>query len=202
VNKLVAVRWLSVVVLGALAVGCGNRPDRGSNAPVACVPSSAVTTPASASVAAAPAATLAAPVSATAKSVTASAGEKPAAKPAKAKASDAPLKVKRLALATSVDRSKRAPVGESASFKVSDIEKLYAFVEVENPDQEESEVFVTFEPEDAGASQGQVALKVGSAARWRTWAFTRNAKRPGKWAAIVRSSDGTVLARTPFEVTL
>lgn len=199
-NKLVAVRWLSVVVLGALAVGCGNRPDRGSNAPVACVPSSGMTTPASASVAAAPAATLAPPpgASATAKSVTASAAEKPA----KAKASDAPLKVKRLALATSVDRSKRAPVGESATFKASDIEKLYAFVEVENPDKEESEVFVTFEPEDAGASQGQVALKVGSAARWRTWAFTRNAKRPGKWAAIVRSSDGTVLARTPFEVTL
>lgn len=204
-NKTLVGRWVSVLVVGALAVGCGHRSDGGGNkpqpvTPAACVPVPADVSkaPATATAAAvAPAAASQAPVAASPK-----AADKPAARQAKASAADAPLKVRRLVVAEGVERGKREPVGAGSSFKVADVDKLYAFVEVENPEKAESEVFVTFEPEDNGASQGQVSLRVGASPRWRTWAFTRGVKKAGSWAAVVRSQDGKVLARTPFEVTL
>lgn len=196
------VRWVSVVVVGALAVGCGSRAERPNGAqaqaPAACVPPPADTLkpPAPPVTAAAPAPTM------SATAVAAAPAPKPATRPAKAKVLDAPLKVKRLVVAEDVERGKREPVGESTAFKAADIDKLYAFVEVENPTTAESEVFVTFEPEGDGASQGQVSLRVGASPRWRTWAYTRGVKKAGNWAAVVRSADGKVLARAPFSVTL
>lgn len=207
--KLVSARWFSLFVLGALSAGC-HRADRGADAqvraPVACVSSSPEAAAAPASAAPAVAATPGAVASSTAAAPAAKPAEKAASakaseKPAKA-AADVPLKVKRLVVAEGIERSKREPVNAKASFNATSSDKIYAFVEVENPTKSESEVFVTFEPQGAGASQGQVSLHVGSSARWRTWAFTRGAKKAGSWAAVVRSTDGTVLARTPFEVTL
>jgi hypothetical protein len=204
VNKIQVARWCSVLVLGALAVGCGHRSDNGGNKPQAVTPAGCVPAPAgekvpsSAAAAAAPTQT-AAPAQTAAKSA-----EKPAEKPVKVKVVDvdAPLKVRRLVVAEDVERGKREPVGAGTSFKVTKADRLYAFVEVENPEKAESEVFVTFEPQDNGASQGQVSLRVGASPRWRTWAYTRGVKKAGSWAAVVRSKDGAVLARTPFEVTL
>lgn len=205
-NKTMAARWVSVVVVGALAIGCGNRSNRemgGAQAlsPAACVPP--------------PAATLAPPPASAAAAATSTAAVAAAAKPVEkndkattktaataAKNLDAPLKVRRLVVAEDIERSKREPVGSKAAFKAADTDKIYAFVEVDNPTKSESEVFVTFEPQGDGASQGQVSLRVGAASRWRTWAYTRGAKKAGSWAAVVRSADGTVLAKTPFDVVL
>ena len=209
-------RWFSVIVVGALAVGCGSRGDGRANgsqaqAPAACVPPPADTLkpPSGAAAAAAVSAGATASPVASAPGAKDSKGAQDAkgAKDSKdAKVvkvvTDAPLKVKRLVLADDIARERREPVGEKASFKAAELDKIYAFVEVENPTKSESEVFVTFEPQGDGASQGQVSLRVGASSRWRTWAYTRGVKKAGAWAAVVRSADGKVLAKTPFEVTL
>jgi hypothetical protein len=75
-------------------------------------------------------------------------------------------------------------------------------VEVENPEAEESEITVTFEPPGGGDARGNVTLDVGASRRWRTWAYTRGARSAGAWTAVVRGPGGEELARAPFEVTL
>lgn len=203
-TKIQALRSCSVLVIAALAVGCGHRPDGGGNKPPAITPAACVPVPAEANKAPAPG-VVASPSAPSMTAQVAAASPKAAdkASPVKVKVkADAPLRVRRLVVAEGVERGKREPVGAKASFKAANVDRLYAFVEVENPEKAETEVFVTFEPEDNGASQGQVALQVGASSRWRTWAYTRGVKKAGSWAAVVRSADGTVLARTPFEVTL
>lgn len=112
----------------------------------------------------------------------------------------ADLRVKRLVVAQGVE--KREPIDSAATFKLAEIDRLYAFVEVENGSHEEGEVVVEFEPPGGGAPTGNVRLDVGSSPRWRTWAYTRAARKVGAWTAVVKTTDGEVLARTPFEVTL
>lgn len=205
-NKKLVCGWVSALVVGALAVGCGHRGDSGSNkpqavTPVACAPVAAAAAPTTPVAPVASQNTMAA-TSQGAAAPAPKVAEKPAKKQARSKVADAPLGVRRLVVAEGVERGRREPVGAASSFKLGNVDRLYAFVEVENPARSEAEVFVTFEPADNGASQGQVSLDVGAAPRWRTWAYTRGVKKAGIWAAVVRSSDGTVLARTRFEVTL
>ncbi len=202
------VRFFSVILVGSLALGCGSRTDGRPNgavaqAPAACVPPPADTLKAPQAVVA-PTVTSVSTTAPFAIAPKASKEDKSVASsaPTKAKTLDAPLKIRRLVVSTEIARGKREPVGEKAAFKASELDKVYAFVEVENPTQAESEVFVTFEPAGQGASEGQVTLRVGASPRWRTWAFTRNVKKAGTWNAVVRNADGKVLARTPFEVTL
>lgn len=137
------------------------------------------------------------------------AAPEPDARPARAKRS-APsedraaeiaeqLRVKRLVVARGVEG--REPVEASTSFTADD-ERVYAFVEMHNPAKEPSAVVVSFEPPDGGVATGNVELAVGPSPRWRTWAFTRGAQQEGQWTAVVRTLDGKVLAREPFEVTL
>ncbi|MBZ0121540.1 MAG: DUF2914 domain-containing protein, partial [Sandaracinaceae bacterium] len=62
------------------------------------------------------------------------------------------------------------------------------------------ELQVTFEPE-RGEAVGHVGLRVpASASRWRTWAYSRNVSRPGRWQAVVRDAEGRVIARRAFDV--
>jgi predicted secreted protein len=110
---------------------------------------------------------------------------------------DAPLRIKRLVLARDVEA--REPVAASATFASDEADRIYAFVEVENPERAESEIVVTFEPA-GGEPTGHVRLRVGPSSRWRTWAFTRGARAPGPWEAVVRSANGDVLARAPFAI--
>jgi len=107
------------------------------------------------------------------------------------------LRVKRLVVARGV--KSREPVDPAGSFELDELERIYAFVEVSNPDRADSEIFVTFEPEQ-GAARGHVRLRVGPSPRWRTWAYTRGIRQPGSWWAVVRDGDGEELARTPFEI--
>ncbi|KYF68054.1 DUF2914 domain-containing protein, partial [Sorangium cellulosum] len=112
----------------------------------------------------------------------------------------AELKVKRLVIAEGV--KDREPVAPGTTFRAPETERLYAFVELENRSDVEGEVTVSFVPPDGGAPVGNVTLGVGPSPRWRTWAFTRGARRAGEWTAVVRSETGEELARAPFEVTL
>ena len=113
------------------------------------------------------------------------------------------LLVKRFVVAHAV--KDHEPVDPETTFKVADAGRIYAFVEVENDEKAQGEVFVSFEPTSGATkktARGDVKLTVGTSPRWRTWAFTRTANEVGSWVAVVRNASGEVLARAPFEVTL
>ena len=109
------------------------------------------------------------------------------------------LVVKKLVLATSVEKKSREPQGVASEFKEGEFEKIYAFVELANPG-EESEVIVHFDPPSTRPSKGQVHLAVGTSPRWRTWAFSKGLDEKGEWTAIVTAADGRELARETFVI--
>ncbi len=188
-------RWstaaLVSLVAATLLAGCERRVE-----PTACSPEPRAAVadatpdavPAAAAVAAGPAAV---PV------------DKPAAAPAPSgRAVDATasrLRVKRLVLAEGVDG--REPMGSRSAFRADEMDKVYAFVEVDNPEQLGGAITVSFEPPD-GPEIGNVRLAVGASRRWRTWAFSRAVRETGEWTAIVRDEQGRILAREPFSITL
>ena len=110
---------------------------------------------------------------------------------------NADLYVKRLVIAHGVDE--REPVDPAETFEQGDGERIYAFVEIGNRDRTASEVYVSF-VKDGARDNGGVRLRVGASPRWRTWAYTRLAKDPGTWHAVVKNAKGEELARQKFEV--
>ncbi|MGK3997232.1 DUF2914 domain-containing protein [Sorangium sp. So ce1024] len=196
-------RWMMFLALGTVSLaGCGERHDARPPAPSAAASPAATQCPEPVAAAAAPASAPVAAVTAPAMAVTAPAAPGVAGgKERKEKARGAAeLKVKRLVLAGGV--KDREPVEPGTTFRAPETERLYAFVEIENRSDVEGEVTVSFVPPDGGAPIGNVTLGVGPSPRWRTWAFTRGARRVGEWTAVVRSETGEELARAPFEVTL
>ncbi len=109
---------------------------------------------------------------------------------------DAPLKVKRLVVAESVE--KREPVSAGVSFG-DDTPRIYAFVEIGNPERAESEIAVSITPRGE-KERGRVTLNIGASPRWRTWSFTRLAKEPGTYDVVVYDAKGDEIGRTSFEV--
>ena len=107
-----------------------------------------------------------------------------------------PLGVKRLVLAHGIDA--REPQEPSSTFKAND-DRVYAFVEVQNPSKTEGTIHVVFEP-PTGPALAEIPLKVGESARFRTWAFTRKAHAPGEWAVVVRDDHGKLLGKQTFVV--
>ena len=96
----------------------------------------------------------------------------------------------------------KEPEGAATLFRQSEIEKLYAYLEIENDGADREKVTVSFEPPDGRAARGNVTLDVGSSKRWRTWAFTKQATQVGSWTAVVKDEEGHTLARQPFEIAL
>jgi hypothetical protein len=107
------------------------------------------------------------------------------------------LTIQRLVTAPEVER--REPLGPSSVFGPHD-ERVYAFVEVSNESEEDKTLQVHFiGPE--GQVSGGIELRIpASTPRWRTWAYTRNATKPGLWRVEIRSNDGTLVGALPFEV--
>lgn len=144
------------------------------------------------------------PSTSTAAQADASAGKSASADALTTRAHVAPkaqatkLEVKRLVLARGVE--KREPLEPDTVFNAKE-SRVWAFVELENPERAPGEVFVSFEP-PKGKTEGAIALAVGEGARWRTWAFTRQAHDSGEWHAVVRDAKGRELARQAFEVRL
>jgi hypothetical protein len=106
------------------------------------------------------------------------------------------LRVERLVVARGVEA--REPQGADTVF-AADEKRLFAFLEVDNPERAPGDVKVTFVAPD-GEAQPPIELAVGDSPHWRTWAFTRRAHAPGTWKAIVRDERGHVLASTEFDV--
>lgn len=108
------------------------------------------------------------------------------------------LALKRIVLARGVEHHE--PVDPATSFDAK-TQKVFAFVEIENPEKLPGEITVEFEP-PSKKDTGRVSLAVGDSSRWRTWAFTRQAHEAGEWTAIVRDEHGHVIGRQAFDVTL
>jgi hypothetical protein len=104
--------------------------------------------------------------------------------------------VNRLVVARGVEA--REPLGVDTTF-AKDEKRVFAFVEVANPERAPGEVTVEF-LDPAGHVQPPVELTVGDSPRFRTWAFTRRAHTPGEWKALVKDENGHVLAETAFQV--
>lgn len=107
------------------------------------------------------------------------------------------LTIRRLIATSAID--KREPVFVSSGFDHHD-EKIYAFVEASNESEFEKTLVVHFIGPD-GRVSGGIELRIPpSVPRWRTWAYTRNAKEPGLWHIEIRDPDGALLGALPFEV--
>ncbi|WP_438026991.1 DUF2914 domain-containing protein [Sorangium sp. So ce233] len=191
-------RRMMFLALGTVSLaGCGERHDARPPAPAAAASPAATQCPEPVAAAAAPASPPAATMTAPAPAPSVAGGKERQEEKARGAAE---LKVKRLVIAEGV--KDREPVAPGTTFRAPETERLYAFVELENRSDVEGEVTVSFVPPDGGAPVGNVTLGVGPSPRWRTWAFTRGARRAGEWTAVVRSETGEELARAPFEVTL
>lgn len=107
------------------------------------------------------------------------------------------LSIQRLVTASAVER--REPVAVSSVFGHHD-ERVYAFVDVSNESGEDKALLVHFIGPD-GQVSGGIELRIpADSPRWRTWAYTRNATKPGLWRVEIRSEDGTLIGALPFEV--
>lgn len=94
---------------------------------------------------------------------------------------------------------KREPVAPGASFGTDD-EKIYAFIEASNESTLDKTVIVHFIGPETTVSGGIELQVPASAPRWRTWAYTRYAKKPGLWRVEIRDLDGNLLGALPFEI--
>jgi hypothetical protein len=109
------------------------------------------------------------------------------------------LTIRRFITAPEVEH--REPVAASSVFGPYE-ERIYAFVEVSNESQDQKVLLVHFIGPD-GQVSGGIELGIPPAVpRWRTWAHTKHAKKPGLWRVEIRSTDGTLLGALPFEVDL
>ncbi|HEY8078227.1 MAG TPA: DUF2914 domain-containing protein [Labilithrix sp.] len=104
--------------------------------------------------------------------------------------------VSRLVLAHGIDSHE--PQQPSSTFKTHD-DRVYAFVELQNPTKAAGKIEVVFEPPQ-GAALAPITLDFGDSARFRTWAFTRQAHAAGEWGVVVRDDKGRLLAHETFRV--
>ena len=107
------------------------------------------------------------------------------------------LTIRRLVTTSAIDE--REPVFASSVFDRHD-DKIYAFVEARNDSEFEKTLVVHFIGPD-GRVTGGIELRIPpSVPRWRTWAYTKNAKEPGLWHIEIRDPDGALIGALPFEV--
>jgi hypothetical protein len=172
---------IASVVFAIVLAGCASKaPPQTSNAAPSAKPI-------------APVATTAAPVATQAPALVATTTAAPKVEAPKA----TKLAVKRITIATGVANHEPKDATETVDAKT---EKVYAFVEVDNPQKLPGEITVEFQP-PSKKYEGRISLGVGESSRWRTWAFTRQAHEAGEWTAIVRDDRGKELAREKFTVT-
>ncbi|MBN2344297.1 MAG: DUF2914 domain-containing protein [Deltaproteobacteria bacterium] len=109
------------------------------------------------------------------------------------------LMLNSIILARGVD--KREPVDAGTTFSVSEGEKIYAILDVKNSMEEDATLTVSWKMPGSEKEIGKTDLTAKPAKSWRTWSFTRWAKKAGTWEAIVRNANDEIIARAPFEVT-
>jgi len=93
----------------------------------------------------------------------------------------------------------REPVDESDVFS-TDTKEIFAFVQLANEKDPPYAFTVHWEPADGPASPYGVKLTVPTASRWRTWAWTRIKREPGRYKAVLRTVDGEEIASKEFTI--
>lgn len=93
----------------------------------------------------------------------------------------------------------REPVAIGSTFSVAD-ERIYAFVDASNESTSAKSVMVHFVGPEGKVSGGIELVIPASVPRWRTWAYTRYAKKPGSWRVEIRDVNGSLIGALPFEV--
>lgn len=107
------------------------------------------------------------------------------------------LTLERLVTASAVED--REPAATASIFGDGN-DRIYAFLEAANASDSEQTLVVHFIGPN-GEVSGGVELRIpASVPRWRTWAYTRNAKAPGLWRVEIRSPQGELLGALPFEI--
>jgi hypothetical protein len=104
--------------------------------------------------------------------------------------------VKRFHLASGV--AEREPLDERDTFKGD--EKIFAFMELSNPEGEPYAFRVHWEPLAGPISPYGVELHVKTAPRFRTWSWTAIPREPGEYRAVLRTLDGEEIASHPFTI--
>jgi Protein of unknown function (DUF2914) len=106
------------------------------------------------------------------------------------------VKIDRFVLAHGVDQ--REPVEESERFTGDT--KIFAFVQLANPEGAPFAFRVHWEKADGPVSQYGVKLNVETAPRYRTWSWTAIPREPGAYKAVLRTLDGKEIAVKPFTI--
>jgi len=88
--------------------------------------------------------------------------------------------------------------GKSFSIKNG---RVYAFLSVVNPKEEQTEIWVSWEAPEGHGERGRVSVTVEAQPFWNTRAFFRYLNKPGLWHVVVRDKDEKIIARAPFEIT-
>ncbi len=109
----------------------------------------------------------------------------------------AEVRIDRFVLATGV--AAREPVGERDTF-AADTKEIYAFVQFANPEGAPYALRVHWEPVDGPASPYGFKFEIPTAARWRTWSWTRVHRAPGHYRAVLRTLKGVEVASREFEI--
>ncbi len=91
----------------------------------------------------------------------------------------------------------REPVDETESIRPG--ERLYAFLDVANPDGTEYALNVRWAREDGDLGQ-PVAVTIGTSPRWRTWSWRNAPEQPGSYRCLIEKEDGEIVAEIPFRV--
>ncbi|MBI5488660.1 MAG: DUF2914 domain-containing protein [Deltaproteobacteria bacterium] len=95
----------------------------------------------------------------------------------------------------------REPVEPTSTFRREREGQVWVYLDAVNSAAVDQNVSVTFEAVDRpGAAAPPVDLKIGTGARYRTWAWATAWRPPGRYRVVIRDAEGRVLARAPFEV--
>lgn len=95
---------------------------------------------------------------------------------------------------------KREPVEPGTQFAVTDGEKIFAIMDVKNETEEMAQMTVSWKMPGSDKEIGKTSLDIKPAKSYRTWSFTRWAKKSGQWQAVVRNANDEVIATAPFEI--
>lgn len=108
----------------------------------------------------------------------------------------AEVQIDRFVLATGV--TEREPVGESDVF-TSDTKEIFAFVQFANPNPPFA-LRVHWEKAEGPTFPYGFKLEVPTAARFRTWSWTRIKREPGHYRAVLRTLEGEEVASREFAI--
>jgi hypothetical protein len=97
------------------------------------------------------------------------------------------------------DVAGREPVEETDTFS-TDTDKIFAFVQFANAEGAPFSLRVTWEEADGPASPYGYVMEVPTAARFRTWSWTRIKRSPGQYRAVLRTLEGEEVASRTFVI--